>query len=124
MSGYDDLVPEAMPCLVFEEISGSIGSSWEWGYYATDANGNPIDWAGVTGVCQLRRSIGGAVVIAPTVSFPGPGYIKVTAPPSETAAVTKGVCLLEVELTNAAGRVVKVSGAGKSHFTIEAEVTA
>ena len=122
--GFDDLVAEAMPYMATEELSGAQGSSWEWSYELTDTAGTLVDFTGCTGVCEIRATIGGAVTLAPTVSFPSAGIVKVTATPTQTAAVAKGRYYHEVELTNAASRKVKVVGGGDSHITVKPEVTA
>lgn len=123
MAGFDDLVAEAMPYMAVEHIMGARGSSWEWSYELRDTAGALVDWTGVTGVCELRSAIGGGVVLAPTVALPSAGIIKITATPTQTGGVTAGTYLHEVELTNAAGRKVKVVGSGDSRFIVKAEVT-
>lgn len=123
MSGFDDLVTEAMPYLATEHITAAKGSSWEWSYKLTDATGTAVDFTGCTGVCELRPTIGGAVALAPTVTFAAGGYVKITATPTQTAALVAGRYLLELELANAAGRKVKVVGAGDAFVTVKPEVT-
>ncbi|HET6909048.1 MAG TPA: hypothetical protein VFH54_06900 [Mycobacteriales bacterium] len=120
--GFDDLVAEAMPFLATEELSGTAGASWEWSYELTDNDGALVDFTGCTGTCTLATAAGATPVLTPTVTFPSPGVVKVTATPTQTAAVTPGRYLHEVELVNAASRKIKVVGAGGGRFVVKQEV--
>lgn len=125
MAGFDDLIPAAMPYLAVEFISGAAGSTWQWDYAVEDDDENPVDLTtGYTGVCELRATLGGAVAIAPTVSFPSVGTIRVSADAATTAAVAAGRYYHEVEVTRTSdSAVIKVVGGGDGRFVVKGEVT-
>ena len=126
MAGFDDLVAQAMPYLATEDMSAVAGMSWEWWYDGlNDNDGVPVDWAGVTGTCEIWRD--DTLLVSPTVAFPNPGSIKVTVSPSQTGPLAPAgggdvAARHEVELVNGAGRRVTVVGAGGTRFVIQAQV--
>lgn len=126
MSGFDDLIPAAMPYLATEDIQGSAGSTWEWSYDLQDNGSVAVDLTtGFTGVCEIRTKPGAPVLIAPTVSFPAAGKVKVTATAAQTASLKPGIYRHEVEVTRTSdGKKVKLVGAGAAKFEVLGEVTA
>ena len=115
MATFDALVPLALPFLASETIEAVQGKSWEWDYDIA-IDGDPVDFTGCTGVCEVRSS--SALIVAPTVSFPSPGVVRCSVAPSASDALAPGLYLHEVRVTNGAGRKVVVVGGGKSRFVI------
>ena len=123
MAGFDDLIPAAMPYLAREELDASTGSSWEWEYLIDDNAGDPVDFTGITGVCEIHAKGDSGVLIAPTVTLTT-GKVTVTATAAQTTGLAAGQYRHEVELTRTSdSAVVKVVGSGDSVFNIKGEVT-
>lgn len=124
MAGFEDLIPASMPYMAREQLAGSTGSDWEWSYEVLDNSGNAVDFTGCTAVCEIRDKLGGTVVLAPAVTFPAAGQVKVTATNAQTAALAAGFYVHEVEVTRTSdGKKVKLVGAGDSQFTVKGQVT-
>ena len=117
MATFDALVPLALPFLASETIEAVQGKSWQWDYDIA-IDGDPVDFTDCTGVCQIRSQGTGALIVAPTVSFPADGVVRCSVTPSASASLAPGGYLHEVEVTNGAGRKVAIVGGGKSRFVI------
>jgi hypothetical protein len=110
-----------MPYGATEELSGAVGASWEWSYIAEDNDGVPVDFTGCTGTAEFKAQMGGSVSLSATVAF-SPGVIKCTATPSQTATLAPGTYFHEVEVTNSAGRKVRIVGGGDARTLVKGDV--
>ena len=117
MATFDALVPLAQPFLATETCEEVQGASWEWDYDIA-IDGDPVDFTGCTGVCQIRSQGTGALIVAPTVSFPADGVVRCIVTPSESASLAPGGYLHEVEVTKGPDQKVPIVGGGKSRFVI------
>ena len=117
MATFDALVPLALPFLASETIEAVQGKSWQWDYDIA-IDGDPVDFTGCTGVCQIRSQGTGALIVAPTVSFPADGVVRCIVTPSESASLAPGGYLHEVEVTKGPDQKVPIVGGGKSRFVI------
>lgn len=125
MSGFDDLILEAMPFLASEHIQGTSGADWEWIYDLTDNSAAAVDMtSGFTGICKIRTAqSGGSDVATPTVTFPAAGRIKCAVPNATTESIAAGVYYHELEVTRTSdGKKIKVVGAGRGVFEVLDEV--
>lgn len=120
MAGFDDLIPEAMPYLAIEEISGTGGTDWQWDYQITDKSGNLVDFAtGFTFAMKLVNRAG-VTVYSPTVAQVLTGVLRCTLAASATAADPGTKYLHELTITRTSdGKKIVVVGAGDSEFTVK-----
>lgn len=123
MAGFEDLIDESMPYLWRDGREATVGTTWRWGYVVRDADGNLIDFTGITGDMSIRTP-SGTEIFAPTVTFPAAGEILCTATPAATAALTpRDRCLSELTLTRTSdGAKVLAFGAGDSVFSLKKKV--
>lgn len=128
MSGFADLIPDAMPALFGAgcNTAGTEGRSWRWSFAVLDNSGAAIDLStGYTFDCRILTGVDGTAVVTPTVTG-GVGTLTITAPPSGTAGKAAGQsrrqCRWTLTITEtSSSSQVQVWGPTNSRFTIEAE---
>lgn len=127
MSGFNDVIDQALPYLARERIEATSGTTWSWGYLIADNDGALVDMtSGYTGTLSIRTASdgSGSEVIAPTVTFPSAGQVKCTAAPTATGALTPGSYFHELTITRTSDSAkVVVVGAGDSKFRIKKKVS-
>lgn len=120
MSGYDDLIPAAMPYLAIEHIAATAGTDWQWDYLLLDDAGDPVDvGTGFTRTMKLVTA-DGAVVYEPTVTQVSTGLVRCTLAhaDSEGDPGTRYLHELAITRTSDDKRIVVV-GAGDSVFVVK-----
>lgn len=125
MTWFDDLVEDAMPYLAEEHLSGTAGASWQWTYAFDDDDADLASPAYVA-TCVIKKAVtDSASVVTVSCTFPTVKQLRCTVTPSDTAALTAGDYLLEVEIKRPSdNRCLKVVGGGDSFLTIKPEVGA
>lgn len=125
MSGFADVIADAMPYLAVEHIQATQGATWEWTYLVTDHDGANVDMTtGYTGTCSIRTKDGGTDVVTPAVTFPSSGQVKCKVLPAASAAVASGTYYHELTLTRTSdGAVVKAVGGQDSKFLVKKKVS-
>lgn len=69
--------------------------------------GDPLDFTGATGTCEIRGAPGGALLLSPTVTFPSPsgGTVTWSATDTLTAALQPRKAVLSLWITWADGKI-------------------
>lgn len=124
MTGFDDLILDALPYLAVEEISAAQGTTWRWGYSVTDHAGNDVDLtSGFTGSCSIREKGGVSDVVAVTVTFPVTGQILCAIAPTLSDDVARGTYYHELKIIRASDSAqILAVGAGDSVFLVKKRV--
>jgi hypothetical protein len=124
LSGFADLIADALPYLAVEHIEATQGATWEWAYLLTDHSDANVDMtSGYTGACSIRVKGGGTDVVSVAVTFPTSGQVKCAVTPANSAAVAAGTYYHELTLTRTSdGAVVKAVGGGDSKFAVKKKV--
>lgn len=127
MSGFSDVIDQALPYLARERIEATTGTTWSWGYLIYDNDGALVDMtSGFTGTLSVRtkKDGTGTEVIAATVTFPSSGQVKCTATAAATAAVSPGDYYHELTVTRSSDSAkIVVVGAGDSKFEVKKKVS-
>lgn len=120
MAGFDDLIPAAMPYLATEQLKGTAGRTWEWGYQLTDSAGAPIDLTtGYTLTGAIVTSSTRTSVATITVTAPSPGLVWCKLAPSTTVSVQAGRYVHQVKIVRTAdSAAIDLVGGGDSSFTV------
>lgn len=125
MTGFADVITQALPYLATEVIQAVQGTTWEWYYNVTDNDGAQVNMTtGYTGTLSVRPQGGGTEVVAAAVTFPSTGVVRCFAAPATTASVAPGTYVHELTITRTSdsAKVVAV-GAGVSTFQVLAKVS-
>jgi len=124
MSGFDDLIPAAMPFLASEVIEATNGTSWEVEYLVFDDDDALVNMTvGFTGSASIR-STGGGEVLAPTLTFPSAGVVRFAATPAQSAAVAEGSYGHEVTITRSSDSAkIIIVGGGGGRFIVRGKVS-
>lgn len=118
MSGFDDLIPEAMPYMGTEEILATCGTSWLWEYELSDNTGALVNLTtGYTATAKICPPDSTTSVVSVTVTFPTSGVVRCSVTAANSASVDPGVYYHEVTVTRTSdsSKIILV-GAGDATF--------
>lgn len=126
MSGFDDLVPAAMPYLATETIYATAGTSWKIPYDLVDDAGNPVDIStGFTATWNLYDDAGAPKLSTGlTVSKTSTGVL-VTTTAAASAALAPGTYFHELVVVRTSDTAtVMVVGAKESRTHLKKKAAA
>lgn len=84
------------------------GSTFNTSINITDENDEGIDLTGYTGAGQIRKTYTSSSYTSITVSLGANGQVSMSLTPTQTANLTAGRYLYDVELTSSGGTVTRV----------------
>ena len=118
MTDFDDLLLECLPYALTEQIKGTAGRTWGWGYRIETPSGAAADLSGCTFAGTIASSSTRAAV-ASIDTFYADGNLWCEVSAAVTATIPPGRYVHEVRITRTSdSRVIDLVGGGDSHFTV------